>query len=256
MPEPLLRVEDLHKSFGDLEVLRGVSLSISQGRKLSILGPSGSGKSTLLRCVNYLEKPNKGHIYLEGQLVGEKLIDGQYTRMSSKDLAPQRAEIGMVFQNFYLWPHLTARENVAIAPQRVRGLSKKESLDLADVMLEKVHMAHKQNEYPERLSGGQQQRVAIARSLSQEPKLMLFDEPTSALDPELIGEVLKVIHELADEGRTMIMVTHEVSFAKEVSDEVVFIDEGKVAEQGSSYDVLENPQQERLRSFLGKLLGD
>ena len=256
MPEPLLRVEDLHKSFGDLEVLRGVSLSISQGRKLSILGPSGSGKSTLLRCVNYLEKPNKGHIYLEGQLVGEKLIDGQYTRMSSKDLAPQRAEIGMVFQNFYLWPHLTARENVAIAPQRVRSFSKKESLDLAGFMLEKVHMSHKQNEYPERLSGGQQQRVAIARSLSQEPKLMLFDEPTSALDPELIGEVLKVIHELADEGRTMIMVTHEVSFAKEVSDEVVFIDEGKVAEQGSSYDVLENPQQERLRSFLGKLLGD
>jgi polar amino acid transport system ATP-binding protein len=256
MPEPLLRVEDLHKSFGDLEVLRGVSLSISQGRKLSILGPSGSGKSTLLRCVNYLEKPNKGHIFLEGSLVGEKLVDGQYTRMSSKELAPQRAEIGMVFQNFYLWPHLTARENVAIAPQRVRGLSKKESLDLASAMLEKVHMAHKQNEYPERLSGGQQQRVAIARSLSQEPKLMLFDEPTSALDPELIGEVLKVIHELADEGRTMIMVTHEVSFAKEVSDEVVFIDEGKVAEQGSSYDVLGNPQQERLRSFLGKLLGD
>ena len=256
MPEPLLRVEDLHKSFGDLEVLRGVSLSLSQGRKLSILGPSGSGKSTLLRCLNYLEEPNKGHIYLEGQLVGEKLIDGQYTRMSSKELAPQRAEIGMVFQNFYLWPHLTARENVAIAPQRVRSFSKKESLDLAGVMLEKVHMAHKQNEYPERLSGGQQQRVAIARSLSQEPKLMLFDEPTSALDPELIGEVLKVIHELADEGRTMIMVTHEVGFAKEVSDEVIFIDEGKVAEQGSPYDILDNPQQERLRAFLGKLLGD
>jgi polar amino acid transport system ATP-binding protein len=256
MPEPLLRVEDLHKSFGDLEVLRGVSLSVSQGRKLSILGPSGSGKSTLLRCVNYLEEPNKGHIFLEGSLVGEKQVDGQYTRMSSKELAPQRAEIGMVFQNFYLWPHLTARENVAIAPQRVRGLSKKESLDLASAMLEKVHMAHKQNEYPERLSGGQQQRVAIARSLSQEPKLMLFDEPTSALDPELIGEVLNVIHELADEGRTMIMVTHEISFAKEVSDEVIFIDEGKVAEQGSSYDVLENPQQERLRSFLGILLGD
>lgn len=256
MPEPLLRVEDLHKSFGDLEVLRGVSLSLSQGRKLSILGPSGSGKSTLLRCVNYLEGPNKGHIFLEGSLVGEKLVDGQYTRMSSKELAPQRAEIGMVFQNFYLWPHLTAIENVAIAPQRVRGFSKKESLDLASAMLEKVHMAHKQNEYPERLSGGQQQRVAIARSLSQEPKLMLFDEPTSALDPELIGEVLKVIHELADEGRTMIMVTHEVSFAKEVSDEVIFIDEGKVAEQGSPYDILDNPQRERLRAFLGKLLGD
>jgi polar amino acid transport system ATP-binding protein len=162
----------------------------------------------------------------------------------------------MVFQNFYLWPHLTARENVAIAPQRVRGMSKKEALALADVMLEKVHMSHKRSTYPEQLSGGQQQRVAIARSLSQEPKLMLFDEPTSALDPELIGEVLKVIHELADEGRTMMLVTHEVHFAKEVSDEVIFIDEGKIAEQGSPGDILENPRQERLRSFLGVLLGE
>ena len=246
MSQPLLQVEDLHKKFGDLDVLKGVSLSLTQGRKLSILGPSGSGKSTLLRCVNYLE----------GDLVGEKLVNGKYTRMSSKELAPQRAEIGMVFQNFYLWPHLTARENVAIAPQRVRGMSKKDALALADVMLEKVHMAHKRSTYPEQLSGGQQQRVAIARSLSQEPKLMLFDEPTSALDPELIGEVLKVIHELADEGRTMMLVTHEVNFAKEVSDEVIFIDEGKIAEQGHPGDILENPTQERLRAFLGILLGD
>jgi len=256
MSESLLRVEDLHKNFGTLEVLKGVSLSLSHGRKLSILGPSGSGKSTLLRCVNYLEEPTKGHIYLEGHLVGEKLDDGDYVRMSSKELAPQRAEIGMVFQNFYLWPHLTARENVAVGPQHVRGLTKKDALALAEEMLEKVHMSHKRDEYPERLSGGQQQRVAIARSLSQEPKLMLFDEPTSALDPELIGEVLKVIHELADEGRTMMLVTHEVGFAKEVSDEVIFIDEGKIAEHGSPSDVLENPQQERLRAFLGKLLGD
>jgi polar amino acid transport system ATP-binding protein len=256
MPQPLLQVEDLHKKFGDLEVLKGVSLSLTQGRKLSILGPSGSGKSTLLRCVNYLEAPSHGHIYLEGDLVGEKLVNGKYVRMSSKELAPQRAEIGMVFQNFYLWPHLTARENVAIAPQRVRGMPKKDALELADVMLEKVHMAHKRSTFPEQLSGGQQQRVAIARSLSQEPKLMLFDEPTSALDPELIGEVLKVIHELADEGRTMMLVTHEVHFAKDVSDEVIFIDEGKIAEQGPPGNILENPEQERLRSFLGKLLGD
>lgn len=253
MTLPLLRVEDLHKKFGELEVLKGVSLSLSQGRKLSILGPSGSGKSTLLRCVNYLEEPTRGHIYLEGNLVGEKKLDDKYLRMSSKELAPQRAEIGMVFQNFYLWPHLTTRENVAIAPQRVRGMSKKESLELADAMLEKVHMAHKRSNYPEQLSGGQQQRVAIARSLSQEPKLMLFDEPTSALDPELIGEVLKVIHELADEGRTMMLVTHEVNFAKEVSDEVIFIDEGKIAKHGSPGDVLENPENDRLRSFLGLL---
>ena len=256
MSEPLLRVEDLHKQFGDLHVLRGVDLSVTQGQKLSILGPSGSGKSTLLRCVNYLEEPSRGHIYLEGELVGEKQVNGEYVHMSSKELAPQRAEIGMVFQNFYLWPHLTARENVAIAPQRVRGLSKNEALELADAMLEKVHMAHKLNTYPEQLSGGQQQRVAIARSLSQEPKLMLFDEPTSALDPELIGEVLKVIHELADEGRTMMLVTHEVQFAKDVSDVVIFIDEGIIAEQGSPAEILENPALGRLRSFLGKILGD
>jgi polar amino acid transport system ATP-binding protein len=256
MAEPLLRVEDLYKRFGDLEVLRGVSFALTQGRKLSVLGPSGSGKSTMLRCINYLEEPDKGHIYLEGQLVGEKLVGGHHVRMSSKELAPQRTEIGMVFQNFYLWPHLTARENVAIGPQRVRGMSKKDALALGEMMLEKVHMAHKRDEYPERLSGGQQQRVAIARSLSQEPKLMLFDEPTSALDPELIGEVLKVIHELADEGRTMVLVTHEVGFAKEVSDEVIFIDEGQIAVHGAPRDVLDNPPHERLRSFLGKLLGD
>ena len=253
MPEFLLCVEDLHKSFGKLEVLKGVSFALAQGQKLSILGPSGSGKSTLLRCVNYLEEPTKGHIYLEGHLVGEKLVEGCHVRMSPKELAPQRAEIGMVFQNFYLWPHLTARENVAIGPQRVRGLTKKDALELAEGVLEKVHMAHKLDEYPERLSGGQQQRVAIARTLSQEPKLILFDEPTSALDPELIGEVLKVIHELANEGRTMVLVTHEVSFAKDVSDEVIFIDEGKIIVHGPPSDVLENPKQERLRSFLGKL---
>jgi polar amino acid transport system ATP-binding protein len=176
-------------------------------------------------------------------------------RMSSKELAPQRAEIGMVFQNFYLWPHLTARENVAIGPQHVRGLPKKDALDLADMMLEKVSLAHKRDEYPERLSGGQQQRVAIARALAQEPRLILFDEPTSALDPELVGEVLKVIHKLADEGRTMVLVTHEINFAREVSDEVIFVDEGRVVAHGSPSDVLQNPQQERLRSFLGKLLG-
>ena len=254
MSEFLLRVEDLHKKFGDLEVLKGVSLNLRKGRKLSIIGTSGSGKSTLLRCINYLEEPTLGHIYFEGQLMGEALIDGRYVRIPSKEVALQRARIGMVFQNFYLWPHLTARENVAIAPQRVRGLPKREALALADTMLDKVHMSHKRDQYPEKLSGGQQQRVAIARSLAQEPKLMLFDEPTSALDPELVGEVLKVIHELADEGRTLVLVTHEIDFAKDVSDEVIFLDEGKIAAHGHPRDVLENPRQERLRSFLGKFL--
>ena len=256
MPEPIIRVENLYKSFGDLEVVKGVSFSLAKGKKLSILGPSGSGKSTILRCINYLEDPTEGHIYLDGQLVGEKEVGGRYERMSAIELAPQRAEMGMVFQNFYLWPHLTARDNIAIGPQRVRGLSRKEAIELADACLEKVHMEHKGDEYPERLSGGQQQRVAIARALAQEPKLILFDEPTSALDPELIGEVLKVIHELAEEGRTMMLVTHEINFSKDVSDEVIFFDEGKIAAKGPPKDVLENPQQDRLRAFLGKILGD
>ncbi len=255
MSEHLLRIENLHKSFGDLEVVKGVSLSLSQGQKLSIVGPSGSGKSTILRCINYLEKPTKGHIYLEGKLVGEKLVNERIIQMSSKELAPQRAEMAMVFQNFYLWPHLSAVENVALGPHRVRGLSKKQALALADAMLEKVHLYHKRNEYPERLSGGQQQRVAIARSLSQEPKLMLFDEPTSALDPELIGEVLRVILELAEEGRTMVLVTHEINFAQEVSDTVVFFDNGLILEQGPPAEVIGNPQDLRLKAFLGLLSG-
>ncbi len=255
MSEHLLRIENLYKSFGDLEVVKGVSLALSQGQKLSIVGPSGSGKSTILRCINYLEKPTKGHIYLEGKLVGEKLVNESTIRMSSKELAPQRAEMAMVFQNFYLWPHLSAVENVAMGPHRVRGLSKKQALELADAMLEKVHLYNKRDEYPERLSGGQQQRVAIARALSQEPKLILFDEPTSALDPELIGEVLRVILELAEEGRTMVLVTHEINFAQEVSDMVVFFDEGLIVEQGPPAEMIGNPQNQRLKAFLGLLSG-
>lgn len=255
MSEHLLRIENLYKSFGNLEVVKGVSFAMSQGQKLSIVGPSGSGKSTILRCINYLEKPTKGHIYLDGKLVGEKLVNERTIRMSPKELAPQRAEMAMVFQNFYLWPHLSAVENVALGPHRVRGLSKKQALELADAMLEKVHLYHKRNEYPERLSGGQQQRVAIARSLSQEPKLILFDEPTSALDPELIGEVLRVILEIAEEGRTMVLVTHEISFAQEVSDTVVFFDEGLIVEQGPPAEVIGNPKNQRLKAFLGQLSG-
>lgn len=253
MAQSLLRVEDLHKSFGDLEVLKGIDYELKHGQKLAVLGPSGSGKSTFLRCLNYLEVPNGGHVYLDGELIGEKHVDGRYIRMSETELAPQRAEMGMVFQGFYLWPHLTARENVALAPQRVRNMSRREAHVLAERMLEKVHMSHKADDFPERLSGGQQQRVAIARALAQEPKLLLFDEPTSALDPELVGEVLRVIHELADEGRSMVLVTHEVRFAQDVADDVIFMDEGVVVEHGSPSRVLQAPERERTRAFLGQL---
>ena len=251
---PLLVVEELRKRFGALEVLRGISLALEQGRKLAVLGPSGSGKSTLLRCINHLEVPDAGHVFLDGELIGERSVAGGFRKMSEHELAPQRAEIGMVFQGFYLWPHLTARENVAVAPQRVRGMSKPAALELAGRMLEKVHMAHKAGEFPERLSGGQQQRVAIARALAQEPKLLLFDEPTSALDPELIGEVLRVMEDLAHGGTTMIVVTHEMHFAQEAADRVVFMENGVIVEQGPPEQVLNDPQQVETRNFLRRFL--
>jgi len=252
--EPLLRVEGLHKSFGSLDVLMGVDLALMRGHKIAIIGPSGCGKSTLLRCINYMETPNRGHIHLDGELFGEKQTNGGYARMTEKELAVQRAQIGMVFQGFYLWPHLNARDNVAIAPQKVRGMSKTQADELADAMLDKVHMSHKADEFPERLSGGQQQRVAIARALAQEPKLMLFDEPTSALDPELIGEVLKVIHELADEGRSMVLVTHEIRFARDVADWVIFMGDGVIVEEGPPDQVLGAPKNDRLRGFLNQIV--
>jgi polar amino acid transport system ATP-binding protein len=254
MAEPLLRAEDLHKSFGSLQVVRGIDLKLRQGEKLAIIGPSGSGKTTLLRCINYLETPTRGHVYVDGELIGEKHVNGRYVHMSERELARQRMDIGMVFQNFYLWPHLTALENVALGPRRVRGLPKLEAQELAAEMLKKVHMGHKMHEYPERLSGGQQQRVGIARALAQQPKLLLFDEPTSALDPELVGEVLKVIQELAEEGRSMVLVTHEIRFAREVADFVIFIDAGVVVEEGPPVEVLAQPRHERTRRFLHQLL--
>ncbi len=252
----VVTIEDLYKNFGSLEVLKGIDLAIAWGEKVAIIGPSGSGKSTLLRCVNYLEVPTRGHIYLEGELFGERLVDGRHVRMSERELASQRKHIGMIFQSFYLWPHLTARENVAIAPEKVFGLPRKAALELADTMLAKVHLAEKRDAFPERLSGGQQQRVAIARALAQEPKVILFDEPTSALDPELVGEVLKVIEELAAEGRSMMLVTHEIRFAQNVADRVVFIDHGVIVEQGPPAEVIRRPSHERTRSFLSQLLQD
>jgi len=254
MSRPIVVIEHLHKNFGALEVLRGIDLKLGLGEKVAIIGPSGSGKSTLLRCTNYLEVPSRGHIYLDGELFGEKLVNGQYTRMSEKELAGQRKHVGMIFQSFYLWPHLTARENVAIAPEKVFGMPKNDALQLADEVLSKVHLAEKRDVYPERLSGGQQQRVAIARALAQNPKVILFDEPTSALDPELVGEVLKVIEELAREGRSMMLVTHEIRFAQNVADRIIFMDQGVIVEQGHPDEVIRKPKQPRTQAFLSQLL--
>ena len=251
---PLVRIVDLHKSFGTLEVLRGVSIEVDKSEKLSIIGPSGSGKTTLLRCINYLEKPTAGHIYVADKLIGEKQSNGKFVHLSDRELAKERAEIGFVFQRFNLFPHLTALGNVAIAPHRVLGLQKQEAEERAAALLDKVGLAHKAGEYPERLSGGQQQRVAIARVLAMQPKLMLFDEATSALDPELIGEVQKVIRELADEGHTMIIVTHEINFAEEISDRVIFMDGGNIVEEGPPREIFSNPARERTRVFLRQIL--
>ncbi|MEE9336289.1 MAG: amino acid ABC transporter ATP-binding protein [Granulosicoccaceae bacterium] len=254
MQDDLLVIDNLHKSYGELDVLKGIDLKLRSGEKVALIGPSGCGKSTCLRCVNFLETPTSGHIYLEGNLLGENKTDDGYAHMSEKQLARQRAGIGMVFQGFNLWPHLNVRDNVAIAQIKVNGMAKNEAYALTEEVLEKVHMAHKADEYPERLSGGQQQRIAIARALAQKPKLMLFDEPTSALDPELVGEVLNTIHELADEGRAMMLVTHEIAFAREVADWVVFVDEGVIAEQGPAKDIIDNPKNIRLQTFLGQML--
>jgi ABC-type polar amino acid transport system ATPase subunit len=251
---PLLRIVDLHKSFGALEVLKGVSIEVERGEKLSIIGPSGSGKTTLLRCVNYLEKPTSGHVWVDGTLIGEKQVNGRYVHLSDRELARERAEIGFVFQRFNLFPHLTALDNVTVAPRRVLGVPRPEAEERAMAMLEKVGLAHKAAEYPERLSGGQQQRVAIARVLAMQPKPMLFDEATSALDPELIGEVLKVMRELAREGSTMLIVTHEIQFAAEVSDQVIFMDGGQIVEQGTPAQIFTDPAQERTRAFLRQIL--
>ncbi len=237
---PPIEIEDLHKSFGALEVLRGVDLSVTTGEVICIIGPSGSGKSTLLRCVNLLEVPSAGRVLIEGYDITDP----------ETDVDEVRAKIGMVFQQFNLFPHLTVLKNLTIAQRKVLGRSSGEAISVAEAMLSRVGLADKRDEYPIRLSGGQQQRVAIARSLCMNPDMMLFDEPTSALDPELIGEVLDVMRTLADEGMTMLVVTHEMVFAKQVADRVLFIDEGVIQEQGPPREVLENPKNERTRRFL------
>ena len=247
---PILTVRGLHKSYGDVEVLKGIDFNVMSGEKIALIGPSGSGKSTCLRCINFLETPTEGEIHLDSERVGMKQRRGEWAQMSNKELAPQRAQMGMVFQGFNLWPHLTVRDNVAIAVRKVQNKSADEARRLAEEMLSKVHMQHKADAWPDQLSGGQQQRVGIARALAQRPKLMLFDEPTSALDPELVNEVLNVIHEIADEGRTMLLVTHEISFARNVADRVMFLHGGVIEEQGPARDLIDNPQKERTRGFL------
>ena len=246
-----LLVEDLHKRYGGNKVLKGVSLAANAGDVTCIIGSSGSGKSTLLRCINLLEQPNQGRITLNGEAI--QLVPDNHGALKAADpkqLQRLRSKLAMVFQHFNLWSHMTALENVIEAPVHVLGQSKAEAIERGEQLLNRVGVAHRKHMYPAHLSGGEQQRVAIARALAMEPEVMLFDEPTSALDPELVGEVLKVMRDLADEGRTMIVVTHEMGFAREVSNSAIFLHQGLIEEQGAPKDILINPQSERLRQFL------
>lgn len=243
MSKEMINITNLQKNFGNLEVLKGVDLTIAEKEVVVIIGPSGSGKSTLLRCINYLEEPTGGSIVIDGiPLSGEANIN------------EIRKEVGMVFQRFNLFPHMTVLRNLMLAPMKVRGISKKEAEQTAHEYLQKVGMEDKANSYPEQLSGGQQQRVAIARALCMKPKALLFDEPTSALDPEMVNEVLDVMKELANEGMTMVVVTHEMGFAREVGDRVVFVDQGIIQEQGTPEEIFSHAKSERLQSFLSKIL--
>jgi polar amino acid transport system ATP-binding protein len=254
MNEVMVDARSVRKSYGSNDVLNGISLTVEQGEVLCIIGPSGSGKSTFLRCLNHLESINGGRIYVNGELMGYRQVGNVLYEMKAKDIAKARQGIGMVFQRFNLFPHLTALQNIIEAPIGVAGMNPEEAKTLGLELLEQVGLGDKGEHYPSQLSGGQQQRVAIARALAMKPKLMLFDEPTSALDPELVGDVLDVMKNLAKAGMTMIVVTHEMGFAKEVADKVVFIDKGQIVESGSPKQVLDNPQEARTRAFLNKVL--
>ncbi len=250
----MVRAESVHKSFGHLEVLKGIDLAVRPGEVSVVIGPSGSGKSTFLRCINHLEKINAGRIWVDGELIGYRERGGRLHELREKEVAAQRRSIGMVFQRFNLFPHMTALENIQEAPCRVKGVPRAESRERAMALLDRVGLAAKARSYPGQLSGGQQQRVAIARALAMAPKLMLFDEPTSALDPELVGEVLDVMKDLARSGMTMIVVTHEIGFAREVGDSLIFMDGGVVVEAGDPREVLANPKHARTQGFLAKVL--
>ena len=252
--EPMVRAEGVHKRFGRLEVLSGISLEVGRGEVMCIIGPSGSGKSTFLRTINHLERINSGRLWVDGQLVGYREHGGKLHELPDGEVAGRRAEIGMVFQRFNLFPHMTVLGNVTEAPRKVRGVARGQAIAEGTALLERVGLGDKLASYPSQLSGGQQQRVAIARALAMRPKLMLFDEPTSALDPELVGEVLDVMRGLAADGMTMIVVTHEIGFAREVADRLVFMDEGMIVEAGDPRSMIANPQHERTRAFLSKVL--
>jgi polar amino acid transport system ATP-binding protein len=250
----MVKAEGVHKRFARQEVLKGITLEVLSGEVMCLLGPSGSGKSTFLRCINHLEKIDAGRLSVDGELVGYRQVGERLHELREREVARKRAEIGMVFQHFNLFPNMTALGNVTCAPMRVKGVSREQAEARGRELLERVGLPDKLDSYPAQLSGGQQQRVAIARALAMEPKLMLFDEPTSALDPELVGEVLQAMKQLAHEGMTMIVVTHEMGFAREVADCVVFMDAGVVVETGTPAEVLANPREERTREFLSKVL--
>jgi polar amino acid transport system ATP-binding protein len=250
----LVRVENVYKSFGHLEVLKGVDLAVRPGEVTVVVGPSGSGKSTLLKCINHLEKINAGRIWVDGKLIGYRERRGRLHELKEREVATQRQAIGMVFQQFNLFPHMTVLENVMEAPVRLRRAPRTQVRQRAEDLLARVGLRDKMSSYPAHISGGQAQRVAIARALAMQPKLMLFDEPTSALDPELVGEVLDVMKDLARDGMTMIVVTHEIGFAREAGDALVFMDEGRIVESGPPRRVLANPEHPRTQAFLAKVL--
>lgn len=254
MTTNLVSLRSIHKKFGHLEVLQGIDLDVAPGEVVCLIGPSGSGKTTLLRCINYLEQPDSGSVTVDGARVGVSERNGRLVPMRDAQLRIQRSDIGMVFQNFNLFPHMTTVQNLILAPVKVRGKQRVQSVERARASLARVGLAGFEDAYPLQLSGGQQQRVAIARALMMEPKVILFDEPTSALDPELVGEVLAVMKSLAKDGLTMIVVTHELAFAREVADRVVFMDGGVIVEQGPARDVLANPQEARTQEFISKVL--
>ncbi len=252
--EPMVRATKVHKNFGALTVLKGIELTVQRGEVMCLVGPSGSGKTTFLRCINHLERVTAGRLYVDGVLVGYEERGNKLHELHPRVAAKQRRDIGMVFQHFNLFPHMTALENITEAPMRVKKVSKDKAVANAKRLLDQVGLGEKARAYPAQLSGGQQQRIAIARALAMDPKLMLFDEPTSALDPELVGEVLDVMKELARGGMTMVVVTHEMGFAREVADQLVFMDDGAVVEMGPPLDVLNSPKEIRTKAFLSKVL--
>ncbi|MEV8240079.1 amino acid ABC transporter ATP-binding protein [Microbacterium testaceum] len=251
----LVEIHNVHKSFHGVEVLKGIDLTVQPGEVVALLGPSGSGKSTLLRTINHLESVDAGSVTVDGEFIGYELRHGKLHELHEREILQRRTRVGIVFQNFHLFPHLTALENVTEAPVALKRLSKDNARELALGLLDRVGLSDKAGAYPRQLSGGQQQRVAIARALALKPQVLLFDEPTSALDPELVGEVLDVIRDLAKLGTTLVIVTHEIGFAREVADRVVFLDQGRVIEQGTPREVLERPRHARTREFLAKVLG-